>query len=375
MSDDGDSPSTDPRVAGDPTAVADSEFALLLTHDVDRPYKTIQSAYHAVEHRDPRQLLDLLPGRNPWWQFEEILELEDALGVRSAFYFLREKHLLERPPGDWLDAFYWVEQFGRYELETPEMLNLLDRLREGGWEVGLHGSYDSYDDRDRLRMEKATLEEALGEPVVGGRQHHLNRGSATWSHHREIGLRYDASPGSSETTGFDRGYLPCRPFGDEFVVFPLTVMEAALPDPGDEFGAAWAECEALLSEAAENGAVMSALWHPRLFTERDFPGYRRLYRRLVERALEMGAWVGSPRDYYELMAHPDGGRADDGERAGNGGRADDGEPAENGGTASRELAGDEFGARRSGDRHRSDLRLSQADDNKVKTGANTESTG
>ncbi len=238
------------------------------------------------------------------------------------------------------------QQFGRYEVETPEMLDLLDRLHAGGWEVGLHGSYDSYDDPDRLRMEKVTLESALGDEVVGGRQHHLNRGPATWSHHRDIGLRYDASPGSSETTGFDHGYLPVRPFGDEFVVFPLTVMEAALPDPGDEFAAAWAECESLLTEAAANGAVMSALWHPRLFTERDFPGYRRLYRRLVERALEMGAWVGPPRDFYEMMTHPDGER-----------------------TSERGVGGE------SEDRHRADLQPPQAEDNKVKTRPNRESTG
>ncbi|WP_243700414.1 polysaccharide deacetylase family protein [Halorussus pelagicus] len=344
----------DPRVAGVPSAVADSEFALLLTHDVDRPYKTVQSAYHAVARRDPRQLLDLLPGNNPWWQFEELMALEESLGVRSAFYFLREKHLLERPPSDWLDPFYWVEHLGRYEIETPEMYDLLARLDEGGWEVGLHGSYDSYDDPHRLRMEKTTLEAALGDDVVGGRQHHLNRGPETWDHHREIGLHYDASPGSSETVGFDHGYLPLRPFGDEFVVFPLTVMECALPDPGEDFERAWRECESLLAEAADNGAVMSALWHPRLFTETDFPGYRRLYRKLVERALEMGAWVGPPRDYYESMAHP-GEEVVGGEGVTDEGVAGESDESEN--------------------RRRADLRRRQADDNKVKTGPNTESTG
>ncbi|UPV74370.1 polysaccharide deacetylase family protein [Halorussus limi] len=357
----------DPRVAGSPRAVADSEFALLLTHDVDRPYKTVQSAYHAIEHRDPRQLTDLLPGNNPWWQFEEMMELEESLGVRSAFYFLREKHLLERPPSDWLDPFYWVEQFGRYEIETPEMLDVLDRLHEGGWEVGLHGSYDSYDDPDRLRTEKTALEAALGREVVGGRQHHLNRGPETWDHHRDIGLRYDASPGSSETFGFDR-YLPARPFGDDFVVFPLTVMECALPDPGEEFAAAWAECEALLSEAAENGAVMSALWHPRLFTEADFPGYRRLYRELVESALEMGAWVGAPRDYYELMAHPDpDGAAESDADGASADRRDGDPPTGRGGSQSVDFT--------AGPGDRTDLRPRQVGDNKVKTGTNTESTG
>ncbi|WP_276301479.1 polysaccharide deacetylase family protein [Halorussus lipolyticus] len=336
------------KVAGRPSAVADSEFALLLTHDVDRPYKSVQSVYHAIEHRDLGQLRALRPDVNPWWTFDDIIELEESLGVRSAFYFLREKHLLERPPSDWLNPFYWVEHVGRYGLETPEMLDLLDRLQEGGWEVGLHGSYDSYDDAERLETEKTMLELALGESVTGGRQHHLNRSPETWDHHRDIGLKYDASPGSSETFGFDHGYLPFRPFGDEFVVFPLTVMECALPDPGDDFNAAWAECEALLAEAAENDAVMSALWHPRLFEQTDFPGYRRLYRQLIERALEMGAWVGAPADYYAMMDHPGESAAEEGDES--------------------ELA-------ETGNDDRSRLRPRQAGDNKVKTGLNTEPTG
>jgi hypothetical protein len=289
--------------AAETDLAVDAEFALLLTHDVDRPYKTIQSVYHAIEQRDPSQLKSLLPGVNPWWQFEEIMELEASLGVRSAFYFLREPHLLAREATDWLDPFYWIEHAGRYDVETPEMLDVLDQLRDGGWEVGLHGSYDSYEDPDRLRTEKTALETALGDEVVGGRQHHLNCTPETWEHHRELGLQYDASPGSSTDWGFDDGYRPFRPFDDEFVVFPLTLMETALPDPGRDFEAAWKICEELLEEAAQEDAVMSALWHPRLFTEDDFPGYRRLYRRLVERALDAGAWVGSPGDYYDLMDH------------------------------------------------------------------------
>jgi len=329
----------------------DAEFALLLTHDVDRPYKSLQGLYHAVERRDPGQLRSLLPGQNPWWQFEAIMDLESSLGVRSAFYFLREKHLLERDPTDWLDPFYWVEHVGRYDFRAPEVRDLLARLDEGGWEVGLHGSYDSYDDPDRLQREKALLESALGGSVAGGRQHHLNRGPETWRHHRDIGLRYDATPGSSAEYGFERGYEPLRPFDDEFVVFPLTLMEAALPDPGEAFDRAWAACADLLAEADDNDAVMTVLWHPRLFTERDFPGYRALYRRLVETALEMGAWVGPPGEYYELLDHPG------------------------------EAAADSVGHRRvdltGADRSEPQGRLTpgQAGDNKVKTGVNREPTG
>ena len=281
-----------------------AEFALCLTHDVDRPYKTYQALYYALAERDPAHLAALRPGHNPYWQFESLMDLEERLGVRSAFYFLSEPGLRERPLAEWLRPRSWIEHLTRYDVETPALANIVRALDAGGWEVGLHGSFDSFDDRDRLREEKATIERALDHEVSGGRQHFLNLapGARTWRHHRAIGLDYDSSLGSSTEYGFQHGYDPFRPFDDGFVVFPLTAMETALVEGGD-FTAAWDACEGLLGEAAANDAVMTVLWHPRLVGE-DFPGYRELYRRLIERALEMDAWVGPPRDLYERLDGP-----------------------------------------------------------------------
>lgn len=280
----------------------DHEFALCLTHDVDRVRKTYQIPYYALKERSAYHLKTVLPGSRPYWQFEEIMELEERLGVRSAFYFLNEPDMFrEKPMRDWLRPECWVEHFGRYDPESPEIADVIRRLDDGGWEVGLHGSFDSWDDRERLRYEKDVLEDVLGHEVTGGRQHWLHLGDETWAYHRDIGLKYDASPGSSSTFGFEHGYDVLRPFDDEFVVFPLTVMEVALRGQTAGLDEAWAACERLLAEAAENDAVMTALWHPRYFNEREFPGYRRLYVRLVERALEMGAWVGPPGELYESL--------------------------------------------------------------------------
>jgi hypothetical protein len=44
---------------------------------------------------------------------------------------------------------------------------------------------------------------------------------------------------------------------------------------------------------------MTVLWHPRNFSTHDYPGQREVYRDLIRRALELGAWVGSPADCYE----------------------------------------------------------------------------
>ncbi|WP_416841514.1 polysaccharide deacetylase family protein [Haloferax sp. DFSO52] len=279
-----------------------NKFALCLTHDVDRPYKTYQGLYYAITERSPYHLQTLLSRSNPYWQFEEIMALERDLGVRSSFYFLNEPSLLKTVSlGDLFDPKNWLEHAGRYDITDDEIVDVIRRLDADGWEVGLHGSFRSCDDFDRLRTEKRELESILGHEILGIRQHHLRRTHRTWQYHRELGLKYDASLGSSTKYGFDYGYQPLHPFDDEFVVFPLSLMEVSLPDPGEDFDAAWAACERLLDEAEENEAVLTALWHPRYFNEAEFPGYRRLYVRLVETALERGAWVGPLGDYYRTF--------------------------------------------------------------------------
>ncbi|MFW5974386.1 MAG: polysaccharide deacetylase family protein [Natrialbaceae archaeon] len=290
----------------------DAPFALCLTHDVDRPYKGIRSLYYAARERSTYHLETALSRSNPYWQFESIAALEADLGVRSAFYFLNEQHLLaDRPVRDWFSPTNWVQHLGRYDVTAPDVAGAIRRLADGGWEVGLHGSYHSPDDRERLAAEKATLEDVLGEPIAGGRQHYLRLSvPETWRHHRAIGLRYDASLGSSTECGFQYGYRPLRPFGDDFLVFPLTVMEQALPDPGTDPRAARDVCEELLQEAAANDAVMTALWHPRLFNEREFPGYRGCYRWLIERAQDLGAWIGPPRALVEALVGDRGSRVE-----------------------------------------------------------------
>ena len=277
-----------------------AEFALCLTHDVDRPYKTYQAISDTLVERDPARLRALSPHVNPYWQFDTLMQLEEDFGVRSALYFLSERGLWNRSPREWLRPRYWLEHCGRYDVSAPRMANVVRDLAAGGWEVGLHGSYDSYDDRERLAEEKATIERVLGHSVRGGRQHFLNRVPATWEHHRAIGLEYDSSLGSSTDYGFTHGYDPIHPFDDDFTVFPLTLMEVALFEQHDSAEAAWDACEELLAEAAANDAVMTVLWHPRYLSD-DFPGYRPLYRRLIERALELGAWIGPPADCYDRL--------------------------------------------------------------------------
>lgn len=286
--------------------IDDSSFALCLTHDVDRPYKSWpQALYYSLLDPDPSHLLSMVPGQNPYWQFETIMSVEKSLGVRSAFYFLNEPDLFrEKSLVAWTRSENWIQQLGRYDITDTEIASIIRTLDAGGWEIGLHGSYQSYRDQFRLTYEKAVLESILGDTILGGRQHYLNLDrSETWRYHAEMGLRYDASLGSSTDYGFTNGYGVKRPFNDEFIVFPLTVMEVALPDPEMNAENARTVCERLLGEAYENGAVMTVLWHLRYFNEREFPGYTDLYRFIIERARELNAWIGPPSELYPQLVN------------------------------------------------------------------------
>ncbi|MWV40042.1 polysaccharide deacetylase family protein [Natrialba sp. INN-245] len=277
----------------------DYEFALCLTHDVDRVYKTFQSPFYAVRDRDPSHLRSLVSSEQPYWQFEEIMELEEELGVRSSFYFLTEKDLFrDKGPRDWVKPKNWKLFAGRYDITNEELVDVIRSLDQGGWEVGLHGSYESYTDPERLQYEKETLEDIVGHEITGGRQHYLNLNEPeTWEYHRKIGLQYDASLGSTSEFGFQHAHKPVRPFNDEFVVFPLTAMEVAVMDGGLEV--AKKRVERLLEKAVEQHAVITVLWHPRFFNDDEFPGYRQLYRWLIRNAQKRDAWIGSCEKLYE----------------------------------------------------------------------------
>ncbi|MDJ1433893.1 polysaccharide deacetylase family protein [Halostagnicola sp. A-GB9-2] len=283
-------------------------FAVCLTHDIDRVYKTPQNyLFNCLEQRDPRELTGLLAAKNPYWQFERIMALESMLGVRSAFYVLDERHITERPKWEWATLSGWSRYSGRYDVTDPQLVSTLESLENGGWEVGLQGSYTSPRDPARLRYEKERIEDATERPVRGNRQHYLNLSKPqTWEFHREIGLDYDTSLADPHSLDFQYGHELRRPFDDEFVVFPWTIMDQTTMESARTMSGIKDNVERILEEVREENGVLVLDWHQRTFYDSDFPGWGSIYRWAIERALEMGAWVGPPREFYDATSHPDG---------------------------------------------------------------------
>lgn len=292
----------DRKASSSPSPEAGRTFTVCLTHDVDRVRKTYQYLSHfAKELRHGRFArafyhVASIFGDEPYWNFERIKDIESSYGVRSTWFFLHETF-----PFQLFSPRSWPLSLGCYSLDDPDVRRAVVELDRGGWEIGLHGSYLSYRDGDLLRAEKKKLDEVLGRPVVGVRQHYLNLTIPdTWRSQRECGLAYDASLGIRGAVGFPHDcYVPFVDPGSGMTVLPLAIMDKYLFETSGSVEEAWERCLAVIEEAQEKGACMGVLWHQRVFNEREFPGYSTVYRRIIEECLERGARFRLCKEVYE----------------------------------------------------------------------------
>jgi len=277
-----------------------SHLKICLTHDVDRTRKTFQYLTHDIRNLRFGKLRTLVNGAQPYWQFERIMEIEESFGVRSTFFFLHESL-----PFEPFNPSNWKLSLGRYLLREPELKRIIRELDAGGWEIGLHGSYNSYRNLGLLKDEKALLEDVLGKQVMGIRQHYLNLNiPETWLLQREAGLEYDASYGKKQEIGYlNKQY---RPFTDDesgMYVIPLALMESYLfLKAGNNPKRAWALTEQLMDEAEQHNAVFTVLWHQRMFNEEEFPGYAEVYRKIIKEGKRRNAEFITCRNLY-LLEH------------------------------------------------------------------------
>lgn len=275
------------------------KFALCLTHDVDRVKKTYQYFTHFAKTLRPYHLLSLLQKEEPYWNFEKIMEIEERYGVKSTFFFLNESKKL-----DLLKPKNWAISLGRYDIHNSKVTNIIKKLHSKGWEIGLHGSYESYRNKELLNKEKEKLEEIIEDEVVGIRQHNLNiEIPKTWKIQYEVGLKYDTTFGFNDKVGFrDSKYLPFHPLDNSFLEIPLTIMDATLFKISRSIDDAWAKCKNLIDSTEKSNGLLTVLWHQEVFNEKEFPGWSKIYEEIIRVCKEKNAWIATCKEIAELWS-------------------------------------------------------------------------
>lgn len=274
------------------------KFAVCLTHDVDRVKKTFQYATHTIRHLKKGEIgmalvqwSSLLRSENPYWNFDEIMEIERNLGVKSTFFFLNEQRkTCLFSPGVW--KLYW----GRYDIKDAKIVEMIKKLDAEGWEIGIHGSYNSYRDLKRLEEEKNVLEGLLGKKVHGISQHYCNLNiPETWEYHEKLGLAYDSTIGFVTDIGFRRGtchsFHPFNPAECRTLSLwelPVIIMDNACSCGKREV---WREIIDILNNVEKYNGVLLLRWHQEVFNELACPERLKIYKKIIGICKEKDAWI------------------------------------------------------------------------------------
>lgn len=263
-------------------------FALCVTHDVDHIRRCLYQTLWRGWREGPRGLSRELKARlacrnNPSWNFERLVTLENDFGVRSTFLIMNETAQGFGPK-------YW----GRYKVNQPNLKAILRELDDSGWEIGLHGSLESYARPGLLQKEKDFLEQQLGKAVVSTRQHYLRfLEGTTLALQEACGLEVDSTFGFSAIP-YDGtyGFFPFQPEGHEIVELPITIMDTV----GPEDKLVRAQCENLMEHVANVGGLITLDWHQCICNEKLFPERMALLRDALAFARTRGAWIAPMRE-------------------------------------------------------------------------------
>jgi peptidoglycan/xylan/chitin deacetylase (PgdA/CDA1 family) len=267
-----------------------------LSHDVDRIRKTYQYITKTgrvllkFDFRQLRRAISDIGVKRPYWGFDEIILIEQKFDVRSTFFFLNETIPFELfHPGN------WKLSLGRYKFSEEKVAGIIRWLDENGWEIALHGSYRSFNDKELLKTEKADLERILNHQVIGVRQHYMNLDASTWVNQYEAGFKYDSTWGLGDAIGFrENRVMPFFPLNNEFCVIPFTVMDSCFASTKNR----WERLEELTSIATNQGALIVINWHSNNYDATDFPSYRDDYIEIIRRFKDKGAKFYTLSEYY-----------------------------------------------------------------------------
>ncbi len=269
---------------------ASAPMALFLSHDVDAVKKwtgkrvLYELALAALRRKSPgptlRSIAAGLRGRDPYWRFDELLQLEAESGFPSTWFFAPFG-------GDYDRRTRPIDPV--YRRPATQLASAFGRIGDRGCEIGLHGVRDAFLEAAELRRQREQLEQQAGSRLDGLRFHYLMfRHGNTWAAAAEAGLRYDASRGFSDRAGFRDGMAaPWFPFaeGSDLVELPLHCMDGLFLHASDPETAAAEVLEAYrLARGA--GGMFSFLLHPGCLDPLEIPGLEAFYRKLLSRARE-----------------------------------------------------------------------------------------
>ena len=180
-------------------------------------------------------------------------------------------------------------------LRNNNFQNLIKRLGDYA-NVGIHPSYSSYLNKEKVGSEVRNLSKVLNREITISRQHFLRlRMPLSYQILMDLDITDDYSMGYASLAGFRAGIADTYPFFDlehdnvtNLNIHPFAVMDGTLRDYLDlNIEESFEKTTKLIDEVKKVNGTFILLWHNEtLSDEKRWTGWKALYRKIVEYALD-----------------------------------------------------------------------------------------
>lgn len=268
-------------------------YELLLTHDVDVPqmYRTLKSNFrelgvNILKQKSIKLMLQSLKkqirvffklDKDPFDTFDYLMDVSEKVGVKSYFFFMGQG----------------VTKFDNmYHSNDSFTKNLITKIKQRGHYIGIHPTYNSYNDSVQFTKEKQELEKSLDTTITFGRQHYLRfEVPTTWQIWEDNHMIWDSTLSYADKEGFRCGV--CY----EYSVFnittrkklnlkekPLIVMEGSFTtyQPNIEAKEMENKINNLINKVKKYNGLFVFLWHNSSFNSYYWEKYQYIYEKVLK---------------------------------------------------------------------------------------------
>jgi hypothetical protein len=256
------------------------DFVTCITHDVDTcETGWLEGGFHALKKKDiiapVRLVFKKIFLQDAWFNFREILKLENDLNVHSTFFFLG----YDKPRSGIKNA--------DYDITSEKFRKIFNEIVTSGSEAGLHASALTHKDISLFNQDL----NRMNHPVNGVRFHFL-----LYDHQitpfilDEAGMKYDSSLGFAEQFGFRNSFcFPFQPYDIrndkpfDFYEIPLVLMDGTLQkylsrSPLEAMN----NLSDLILEIKKFNGCFTFLWHNTHFSEYKYAGWNEVFFQISE---------------------------------------------------------------------------------------------
>ena len=200
-----------------------------------------------------------------------------------------------------------------YALKNKFLLKMVCELKEKKFDIGLHPSYNAYNNEIIMRRELLRLKKAMDIDQLGVREHFLRYDvKSTPIIHSNLNFIYDSSLGYHDLEGYRTGYsFPHKLFDLKnnkplnIIEIPLIIMDSTLEYYRHlEPEKAKAVIKEMINKLKSYGGILTLLIHNTCYDDFDYKGWGALYEEIVKYLFDEGISIKSIRDSLYYFSKP-----------------------------------------------------------------------